>query len=62
MKNNIQNKEQYQAVMAQIKEYLRKTTESGRFYCLDSQEVKALQALSLQVEEYEDCISTMKKV
>ena len=54
MKNNIQNKEQYQSVMAQIEEYLQKATKMGGFYHLDSQEVKDLQALSLQAEEYED--------
>ena len=54
MKINIQNKEQYQVVMAQIEEYLQKVTKMGGFHCLDSQEVKDLQALSLQAEEYED--------
>ena len=54
MKNNIQNKEQYHAVMAQIEEYLQKATKMGGFHHLDSQEVKDLQALSLQAEEYED--------
>ena len=54
MKNNIQNKEQYQVVMAQIEEYLQKVTKMGGFNGLDSQEVKDLQMLSLQIEEYED--------
>ena len=54
MKNNIQNKEQYQVVMAQIEEYLQKVTEMGGFNGLDNQEVKDLQMLSLQIEEYED--------
>ena len=54
MKNNIQNKEQYQVVMAQIEEYLQKVTKMGGFHGLDNQEVKNLQILSLQAEEYED--------
>jgi HTH-type transcriptional regulator / antitoxin HigA len=59
MKNNIKNKEQYQAVMAQIEEYLQKATAMGGFHHLDSQEVKALQSLSLQAEMYEDSIPLM---
>ena len=56
MKNNIQNKKQYQVVMAQIEEYLQKATKMGGFHNLDSKEVKALQSLSLQAEMYEDSI------
>ena len=59
MKNNIQNKEQYQIVMAQIEEYLQKAIKMGGFHHLDSQEVKALQSLSLQAEMYEDSIVLM---
>ena len=47
MKNNIQNKEQYQVVMAQTEEYLQKATQMEGFHCFDNQEVKNLQALSL---------------
>lgn len=56
MKNNIQNKEQYQVAMAQIEEYLQKATKMGGFNCLDVQEIKELEELSLQVDEYEDNI------
>ena len=59
MKNNIQNKEQYQAVMAQIEEYLKRATKMGGFHHLDNQEVKSLQSLSLQAEMYEDSIALM---
>jgi hypothetical protein len=62
MKNNLQNKEQYQAVMTQIEECLQKVTKIGGFHCFDNQEVKALQSLSLQAEIYEDSIySTQTK-
>jgi hypothetical protein len=54
MKNNIQNKEQYQVIMDQIEEYLQKANAMGGFHYLDSQEVEDLQALSLQAEKYED--------
>ncbi len=62
MKNNIQNKEQYQVVMAQIEEYLQKATIMGEFNPLDNQEVKDLQALSLQAEEYEDNVLMLSNV
>jgi hypothetical protein len=42
MKINIKNKEQYQAVMSQIEEYLQKATATGGFHCLDSQEIDTL--------------------
>lgn len=59
MKNIIQNKEEYQAVMAQIEQYLQKTTQLGGFHHLDNEEVKQLQLLSLQAEMYEDSIPLM---
>ncbi len=62
MKNNIQNKEQYQVAMAQIEEYLQKATKKGGLHRLDGQEVENLQALSLQVEEYEDNILMLNYV
>ncbi len=59
MKNNIQNKEQYQEIMTQIEGYLQKAIKMGGFNCLDVQEIKDLQALSLQAEECEDNISIL---
>lgn len=57
MKNNIQNKEQYEVVMAQNEKYLQKITKMEGFNPIDSQEVKALQSLSLQAEMYLKCYS-----
>ena len=62
MKNNIQNKEQYQVVTNQIEEYLQKATKMGGFHGLDSQEVEDLQMLTLQAEEYEDNTLMLKNV
>jgi HTH-type transcriptional regulator / antitoxin HigA len=59
MENSIQNKEQYQAVMAQIEKYLQKATQTGGFHNLDSKEVEILRSLSLQAEKYEDSMPIM---
>lgn len=55
----IENRKEYEAVMAQIENILKKITEIGGFENLTEKEKRTLQSLSLAAEQFENSIPLM---
>ena len=55
----IQDRKEYNEVMARIEKLLQKTTASGGFDKLSAKEVETLKKLSVMAEKYEDSIPLM---
>ena len=55
----IENRKEYDAVMARIEKLLQKSTEAGGFDKLTKKEAETLENLSLIAEQFEDSIPLM---
>lgn len=55
----IENRQEYDEVMAKIEVILNKSTQNGGSESLSKKELDTLEALSLMAEEYEDSIPLM---
>lgn len=55
----IENRKEYDAVMAHIETLLQKSTEAGRFDKLTKKDAETLKNLSLIAEQFEDSIPLM---
>lgn len=55
----IENRKEYEAVMARIEKLLQKSTEAGGFDKLTKKEAETLENLSLIAEQFEDSIPLM---
>lgn len=57
--DKINDRKEYDQVMSRIKKLLEKSTKTGGFENLPSNEVKTLQDLSLMAEKFEDSVPLM---
>jgi HTH-type transcriptional regulator/antitoxin HigA len=55
----IENRKEYEAVMARIEKLIQKSTEAGGFDKLTKKETETLENLSLIAEQFEDSIPLM---